>query len=123
MDARRKLARRPPRLAERLLRAAVPPGVRGLSIVGDLAEECAERRDRTSTAVIWYWRQALTISFRYIVVTRRPLIPRTSPMFDLSSDLKSAFRSLFKAPGTTTMITATLAAAIAATTVGFCFVD
>ena len=44
-------------------------------------------------------------------------------MFDMSSDLKSSIRNVLRAPGTSLTIVATLALAMAATTVGFSFAD
>ncbi len=43
--------------------------------------------------------------------------------FELSSDIKTAFRSLLRAPGTSALIVLTLAFAIAAATIGFSFAD
>ena len=122
MDAR--TVTKPPRLAEALLRRLVRPGTAGLSIVGDLAEEHEERAARSPRrAALWYWRQALGIAVRYAVTTSPHPRPRKSPMFDVSSDLKSALRNLVKSPGTSSLIAATLGVAIAATTIGFSFAD
>jgi putative ABC transport system permease protein len=43
--------------------------------------------------------------------------------FELSSDVKTAFRSFTRAPGTTALIVLTLAFAIGAATIGFAFAD
>lgn len=43
--------------------------------------------------------------------------------FELSSDIKTAFRSFTRAPGTTALIVLTLGSAIAASTIGFTFAD
>ena len=43
--------------------------------------------------------------------------------FDLSGDLKTAFRMLRRTPGTSSLIVATLALAIGAATIGFAFAD
>ena len=43
--------------------------------------------------------------------------------FELSSDIKTAFRSFARAPGTTALIVLTLGSAIAASTIGFTFAD
>ena len=43
--------------------------------------------------------------------------------FELSSDLKTAFRMLHRNPGTSALIVGTLALAIGAATIGFAFAD
>lgn len=43
--------------------------------------------------------------------------------FELSSDLKTAFRAITRAPGTSALIVLTLGSAIAASTIGFTFAD
>jgi len=43
--------------------------------------------------------------------------------FDLSGDFKTAFRAITRAPGTSSLIVATLALAIGAATIGFAFAD
>ena len=67
--------RGPPRLASRLLAWALPADQRGRSIVGDLLEEWHLRAPGPSRS-IWYWREALRISVRYLPVRRRlPGVP------------------------------------------------
>ena len=56
--------RLPPRAARWLLRRALPRGVRGESIRGDLLEEW-RARGGTAAASAWYWRHALSLSVRY----------------------------------------------------------
>jgi putative ABC transport system permease protein len=126
VDAGRELtsqAQRPPRLAEALLRGVLPGGTRGLSIIGDLAEEYRARASRRHVARLWYWRQALSLAFMYTADPRRFRLRRGSPMFDLSSDLTSSIRNVLRSPGTSLTIVATLALAVAATTIGFSFAD
>jgi predicted permease len=103
---------RPPRLAERLLRASLPRGVRGLAMLGDLREEYYARsrgshprrvRDR-----LWFWREALLLSLRYMNIT---------------SDIRLAFRSLHRDAGTSAIIILTLSSAMAASTIGFTVAD
>ncbi|MBY0495780.1 MAG: ADOP family duplicated permease [Cyanobacteria bacterium] len=49
--------------------------------------------------------------------------PRSGPMFELRSDIKTAMRSFMRAPGTSALIVMTLAFAIGAATIGFAFAD
>ena len=113
--------KRPPRLAQWLLVRALPPGKRGESMRGDLLEEFQHQ----STA--WYWQQTLRLVFRYALSeTPQPKLtyPRSAGMwFDVGSDLKNAFRSMRRAPGTSALIVLTLAFAIGAATIGFTFAD
>lgn len=44
-------------------------------------------------------------------------------LFELSTDLKTTYRSVTRAPGTTALIVLTLAFAIGAATIGFAFAD
>jgi putative ABC transport system permease protein len=114
---------RPPRLAEALLRRVLPPGARGLSIIGDLAEEFAER---PRMARFWYWRQAGLLALRYGCSRGRSRalgLRARSPMSDLFRDLRLAARALLRSPGTSALIIGTLAVAIGSTTVGFTFID
>lgn len=119
----------PPRLAEHLLRRVLPLGKRGESILGDLREEFRELAMTTGPgdAKRWYWQQTARLFLRYLVNPAPPAqlsYPRYSSMwFELSSDFKSAFRGLRRAPGTSALIVATLAIAIGAATIGFTFAD
>jgi len=54
----------PPRLARWLLERALPPGIRGDAIRGDLLEELRSRSASPARAAWWYSRQALSLSFR-----------------------------------------------------------
>jgi hypothetical protein len=54
----------PPWAARWLLRRALPRGVRGESMRGDLLEEW-RARGGTAAASAWYWRHALSLSVRY----------------------------------------------------------
>lgn len=119
----------PPRLAEHLLRRVLPLGKRGESILGDLREEFRELAMTAGRgdARRWYWQQTVRLFLRYLVNPAPPAQlshPRYSSMwFELSSDFKSAFRGLRRAPGTSVLIVLTLAAAIAGATIGFTFAD
>jgi putative ABC transport system permease protein len=114
--------REPPRLAQRILRRFLPPGKRGASILGDLHEEFHARRS-ARTAGCWYLLHAIALSSRYaprtVLVSRRTL----AMTHDLRSDLRSAFRLFLRTPTTSAIIVFTLAAAIAAATIGFAFAD
>ncbi|HYE88449.1 MAG TPA: ABC transporter permease [Vicinamibacterales bacterium] len=112
----------PPRLADRILARVLPLGKRGESILGDLREEY-----RASPSQWWYWKQTLLLSVRYLA-SRSPQqdlsYPRSRGMwFESSGDVKTAFRSLTRSPGTSALIVFTLAFAIAAATIGFAFAD
>jgi putative ABC transport system permease protein len=117
----------PPRLADWLLRRALPLGKRGESILGDLREEYAELATiNRASAGRWYWQQALRLTLRYAFDSAPPRIshPRSTPMwFEFSADMKSAVRAMRRAPGTSALIVLTLAAAIAGSTIGFAFAD
>jgi predicted permease len=111
----------PPRLAEWLLSRALPIGKRGDSIRGDLLEEFQHQ------SVTWYWQQTVRLVCRY-AISKSPhpqlSYPRSAGMwFDISSDIKTAFRNLRHAPGTSGLIVLTLAFAIGAATIGFTFAD
>lgn len=95
---------KPPPLAERMLRACLPRGVRGLTMLGDLREEYyARNRNR-----VWFWREALLLSLRYMNIT---------------NDVRLAFRSLHRSAATSAIIIMTLSSAMAASTIGFTLAD
>ena len=91
----------PPRLARWLLERRFS-GAAAESILGDLAEEFAQRaaRDGASSAARWYWRQALTSigarSRNEHSATRASLAALAS---DFTTDLRAAARSLLHSPG------------------------
>lgn len=120
----------PPRLAVWLLKRILPGGKRGDSILGDLHEEfvlISDRRSLRPARSLWYWQQTIRLTLRYLTAPsphRSLSYPRSRPMwFELSSDIKTAFRGLRRAPGTSTLIVFTLAFAIAAATIGFSVAD
>ncbi len=123
----------PPRIADWILRRVLPLGKRGESILGDLHEEFSLIPDRRSlvpglipTRALWYWQQTLRLVLRYAASRspQQPLsYPRSRPMFELTSDIKTAFRGFARAPGTSLLIVFTLAFAIAAATIGFSVAD
>jgi putative ABC transport system permease protein len=117
----------PPRLARALLVRAVPADRAGLSIVGDLDHEFAERRSRDgrTAARFWYWRQAWSIwwwsAWAHPHTSHHS--PRGDVMSDLIGDLRHAFRVARTTPGQTMLIVCTLALGIGVSTIGFAFAD
>ena len=111
-----------PPLADWILKRVLPLGKRGESILGDLREEY-----RSNPSRAWYWKQTIVLGFRYLThdsPQQRLTYPRSNVMwFELSSDLKTAFRNFLRAPGTSALIVFTLGFAIAAATIGFAFAD
>lgn len=124
-------ARRPSRLARRLLRWALPDD-RHDDITGDL-DEVFEHRRRAGglwAARLWYWREALMLVGRFGVervrdrrqrepdAWRCATAPARSGLLGLASgvssiDVKLGLRMLVKYPGLTLVSTAALAIAIA----------
>jgi putative ABC transport system permease protein len=122
---------RPPRFADWILKRVLPIGKRGESILGDLHEEYAllpaPRSLLPGPRSLWYWQQTLRLVVRY-AASRSPQqslsYPRSNAMwFELSSDIKTAFRGFRRTPGTSALIVLTLAFAIAAATIGFSVAD
>src|SRR5262245_42853626 len=97
--------RTPPRFARWLLERALPPGVRGEAIRGDLLEEL---RTRPGAGNWWYVRHALSLSIRYgwdrarrrLAGAPRLHSAKRSPMFleAIWQDVRYAVRSYAKAP-------------------------
>jgi predicted permease len=115
------MAARPPRLAETLLRRVLPPARRA-GVLGDLHEEFVAR-GADGRARRWYWREAAGLIITYAGARRRAFAARRGPMFDITRDLRTAWRALAKAPATSALIIVTLGVALGATTVGFAFAD
>jgi putative ABC transport system permease protein len=114
---------RPPRVAEALLRRCLPPGAKGLAILGDLREEFRSRVDRGTRANWWYWREALLLSLRYLT-TRGPRHgERRWGAWLPGNDLRMAVRTILRDPAMSGIIVLTLGVAIAASTIGFTFAD
>jgi predicted permease len=111
---------KPPRRADWILTRVLPLGKRGESILGDLREEF-----RSNPSRLWYWGQTIRLACRYTFSDAQPGLsyPRSGPMFELSSDIKTAIRSFMRAPATSLLIVMTLALAIGAATIGFSFAD
>jgi putative ABC transport system permease protein len=128
----------PPPLAERVLAAAVPDAQWRESILGDLREEFSalHARHGSMAARKWYWRQALTIGGRAVAARARGTSMRRESWTasvdvpdsagwtaGLSRDVKYAWRSLLRRPGTTSVIVLTLGLALAANATTFSLVD
>lgn len=136
-SAHRGQGARPPRIAERLLAAAVRDSDWRDSILGDLREEFGAMVASAggNAARRWYWRQALTIGGTTLLA-RTPLPRRRIswlPASDSSAtagwhagllrDLQHAWRAVARRPGTSAVIVVTLALALAANSTSFAIFD
>ncbi len=124
----------PPARAEALLIRLLPSGPAGLSILGDLREEFAQRATRKGAAPrFWYWWQALRLGARYgwHRASEGPhpsqrgggRSPREGIMRDLWGDLRFAIRMLVKTPAVAGVVIVTLALAIGSNTIVFSFAN
>jgi putative ABC transport system permease protein len=122
--------RRPPRLAEYVLRLLVGSDAEGRSILGDAREEL-DVRGRTSRlgATIWYWAYVFkfAVSYRTGGKVRHPDPEegrrRASAVTGLVWDAKSSTRSLLRRPWLSIAVITTLAVGIGTTTLAFALVD
>ncbi len=134
----------PPRPAVAILRACLPAGFVGESLLGDLQAEFVVRSGSTSrpSVTAWYWIQTLRLSSRYLYerathrrcyegpggLPSRPPGKRAShiryPMLEtILSDIRYSVRTLRKEPGWAAGAIGTLALAIGATTSIFSVVN
>ncbi len=112
---------RPPRLAEILLSAVLPKGDAREAILGDLHEEYVAAFPRPHVwGQAWYWAQALRLALRFAPAAagrakaRRRQRRQETAMARLIDDIRFGVRSLRKRPGTSVLLVATLAVALAA---------
>ncbi|HXV65253.1 MAG TPA: ADOP family duplicated permease [Vicinamibacteria bacterium] len=109
-------AGQPPRMAEWLLEAVVPPLER-TEIREDLRELFGYRLSTTGApaAKLWYWRQVLSFAWR--LAGRRRIVGRTrlrERVFSMTQDIVYAGRTLIRTPGFTLAVLVTLALGVGA---------
>ena len=131
----------PPRLAERLVAAALGKGGWTESILGDLHEEHTALADRSRVrASIWYWSQAIRLSgcgiaWRLRRRTRRagmvsadlPSLPYQhsgdSLMRTIGLETRYAVRSILKRPAVSAIVVLTLGLGLGANAAIFSMID
>ena len=120
---------RPPRLAERLLAAALRDPAWRDAVVGDLHEEFVHRRAATDSlrASAWYWWQAIRLAAHFDRHRRldapRTRQPRAGTGDTVMQDLRFAIRMLIKRPGLTFAVVTALALGLGANSAVFSVVD
>jgi putative ABC transport system permease protein len=127
----------PPALAERFLAAAFGGGDWADSILGDLHEEYADRRERSPRAAIaWYWLHACRLAARglmrrtrrnrtprYVAPQPIPQAPGDSLMRTLGLEIRHSLRGLAKRPVIGAIVVVTLALGLGANATVFSLVD
>jgi predicted permease len=120
----------PPRLAQWLLRWALPEGAAGETILGDLLEEFRQRTADGRNGALWYWREAVSVSVRYRGCDRRRARRHARSTMSLSgiwqsvlSDIHYAGRTLRKSPAFVAVAVLSIALGVGANTAIFTLVD
>jgi putative ABC transport system permease protein len=132
-------SRQPPRLAGRLLEAALGSGDWPESILGDLHEEYGQYIQRSRSAWIpaaWYWGQVLRLTGRnaFNRGARRAAVhdsrpgPESGPAGDslmqtLALELRYALRSILNRPAMSAIVVVTLALGLGANAAVFSNID
>jgi putative ABC transport system permease protein len=113
----------PPRLAERMLAAALGATPYRADILGDLRETYAEMCVRRPAVARWWYRaQACRLSTRF-AIRLRPTWKRGRAMDRFAMDLRLAVRALAKRPWMSVAVVATLAIGIGANAAVFGVID
>jgi hypothetical protein len=116
----------PPRLAMWLLALRLPDEWRDF-VVGDLAEEFAERRaDSRFAAHVWFWWQTIRCLIVPLAVERHSRLEPVrgeSMVRGLVSDLRSAFRLMLRKPSFSLAVIGVLALGIGANATLFSLVN
>jgi putative ABC transport system permease protein len=128
----------PPRLAERLLAAALGRGEWTESVLGDLHEEYSAHASRSRVrAAAWYWLHALRLATRSLAARRRraPRLPKyvaatvpsarsgDSLMRTLGLEARHACRSILKRPAMSAIVVITLGLGLGANAAVFSMID
>ncbi len=83
----------PPVLAEEVLRAWLPAGPVGESILGDLREEYRAHPGSQVGRFFWYWGQTLTLLLGYSFASRLwPLLPAGPPLSENDNEKETTMR-------------------------------
>lgn len=122
----------PPRAAEAVLERLLHQGSLGLSILGDLREDFARIRRRSSLGAArrWYWYQTISFGLRYLFVRKgvRPISNKNARVTGgevgaLFQELRYVARCLARRPGFALTVVALVAVGVGATTTIFSVVD